>query len=83
MSEKKDIPTTEEVKSAAPRTQYAAIMASMTPDQLAAMGVRLISINGNELWWVTSTGQLYAFGAQQQAIAAEYRWLLSELEQAK
>lgn len=73
-------PTTE-VAQGKPSTNYATIMSNMTPEVLAGLGVRLISVNSNELYWVTTKGQLYGFNAQNQAIKAEYDWLMSEPEE--
>ena len=59
-------------------TVYEVCMANMTPQTLANLGVKLISVNGSDLFWVTSTGQLYAFNAHKMAIEAELAWLLSK-----
>lgn len=68
----------EEVQQAPPATVYAAIMASMTPETLANLGVKLVSVNGEELFWMTSVGQLYVFNNRRAALQAEYDWLMSE-----
>lgn len=59
-------------------TVYDAIMASMTPQMMANLGVKLIYVNNSELFWVTSTGQLFKFTAHKQALEAEYAWLMSK-----
>ena len=61
-----------------PATVYEAKMRRMTPQELASMGVQLISVNNSELFWVTSVGQLYAFNNKQGALEAEYAWLMSK-----
>ena len=61
-----------------PKTVYEITMARMTPEIMANMGVKLISVNSSELFWVTSTGQLYGFAERRKAIEAEYNWLMSE-----
>lgn len=66
------------VEQAPPSTIYHAKMATMTPIIMASMGVQLIQVNGEELFWVTSTGQLYSFNAKQAALEAEYTWLMSK-----
>jgi hypothetical protein len=68
----------EDTKEAHPVTVYDIVMANMTIDKLADLGVKLISVNNCELYWVTSAGQLYTFGARPQALAAERAWLSSE-----
>jgi hypothetical protein len=70
----------DEAEQAPPATMYQVVMAQMTPEMLASLGVKLISVNNSELYWVTSAGQLYAFNAQQQALEAEYAWLMSKPE---
>lgn len=64
-------------KPAPPSTIYRMLMARMTPEHLAAIGTQLIQVNGSELFWMTSVGQLYPFNAKQQAVEAEYAWLMS------
>ena len=66
------------VENAKPATVYAVKMARMTPQELASLGVQLISVNNSELFWVTSIGQLYAFNNKQAALEAEYAWLMSK-----
>ena len=66
------------VEQAPPSTVYQVIMARMTPEQLAGMGVKLIQVNGEELFWMTSVGQLYTFEHKKEAIVAEYTWLMSK-----
>ena len=66
-----------DVRQAPPSTVYEALMRTMTAEQLAIMGVNLVQVNGEQLFWLTSTGQLYPFNAKMQAIEAEYKWLMS------
>lgn len=68
----------EGVEQAPPATIYEAKMRTMTPKELATMGVQLISVNNSELFWVTSVGQLYSFSNKQAALEAEYSWLMSK-----
>jgi hypothetical protein len=65
------------VEQAPPSTVYEVLMARMTPEQMAGMGVKLIQVNGEELFWMTSVGQLYTFDNKKAAIVAEYTWLMS------
>ena len=69
-----------DVEAAPPATIYDVVMANMTPDTLADLGVKLISVNNSELYWVTSAGQLYGFNARAQALAAERAWLGSKAQ---
>ena len=83
---KKNVETVEEEKTcdisaseqAPPSTVYQVLMARMTPEQMAGMGVKLIQVNGEELFWMTSIGQLYTFDNKKAAIVAEYTWLMSK-----
>lgn len=67
-----------DVAPAPPSTVYHLIMSRMSPEQLANMGVQLIQVNGSELFWMTSVGQLYNFNNKQAALEAEYAWLMSK-----
>ena len=62
---------------AAPSTVYQLIMSRMTPEHLAGLGVQLVQVNGSELFWMTSIGQLYPFNSKKAALEAEYIWLMS------
>lgn len=68
----------DECVQAPPSNIYQLLMARMTPQQLAGLGVQLIQVNGSELFWMTSVGQLYAFNNKQAALEAEYAWLMSK-----
>lgn len=65
------------VEQAKPSNIYQVLMNRMTPQQLATLGVQLVQVNGSELFWMTSVGQLYAFNNKQVALEAEYSWLMS------
>ena len=73
-----EAPFASDVERAPFATTYESIIASMNPHRLADLGVKLVVVNSSELFWVTSTGQLYAFGDRQAALSAELSWLLSE-----
>lgn len=70
---------TSETAAAEPRFVYDVVMANMTIDKLADMGVRLIYVNNSDLFWVTSAGQLYAFNDRIHAVEAEHNWLASSV----
>ena len=67
-----------ETTQAPPSTVYELKMRSMTPELFATMGVQLVQINSDKLFWLTSVGQIYAFDDYNTALNAEYQWLLSE-----
>ncbi len=71
--------STSDVMDAGPSTIYGVVMANMTIDKLADMGVRLIYVNNSDLFWVTSAGQLYAFNDRIHAVEAERNWLASSV----
>ena len=75
---KGDEPTSDTI-AAEPRFVYDVVMANMTVEKLAEMGVRLIYVNNSDLFWVTSGGQLYPFNDRTHAIEAEYNWLRSKV----
>ena len=77
MSDSKKKITAEAVEQAPPSSVYQIVMARMTPEELTNLGVKLISVNNSELFWVTSLGQLYPFTDKQSALEAEYNWLNS------
>lgn len=75
-----DEDTASETVAAEPSSIYDVVMANMTIDKLADMGVRLIYVNNSDIFWVTSTGQLYAFNDRAHAVEAEYNWLASSVK---
>ena len=75
---KEKLTTACDCESAPPANIYQLLMSRMTPEVMAGMGVKLIQVNGDELFWMTSVGQLYPFNAKKEAILAEYTWLMSE-----
>ena len=74
-----DSEPTSDVMDAGPSTIYEVVMANITIDKLADMGVRLIYVNNSDLFWVTSAGQLYAFNDRIHAVEAERNWLASSV----
>ena len=78
-TKKEEEPTkVADVAPAPPSNIYQVLMAKMTPEHLASLGVQLVQVNSSELFWMTSVGQLYPFNNKQAALAAEYTWLMSE-----
>lgn len=59
---------------------YDSIMKSMTPEMLAELGVKLVSINNGPLYYMTSSGQLFHLDQYQDAIRHEYNWLMYDNE---
>jgi hypothetical protein len=71
---------TEGTERAKPGTVYEAKLASMTIAEMANLGVKLISVNGDSLFWVTSFGQMYKFQERDKAFEAECLWLMSNVK---
>ena len=65
-------------EAAPPSTIFQWLMSRMTPEQMTGLGVKLVQVNGDELFWMTSVGQLYTFDSKKDALLAEYTWLMSK-----
>lgn len=62
---------------------YETLKNSMTVERMAEMGVRLVSLNNRELYYMTSTGQLYTMGDYNAALQHEYNWLMHDPDTTK
>ena len=80
IAEEKIKVVSEGVEQARPKDMYRNLLASMTPQKLASLGVKLVLVNKSELYWVTSVGQLYSFDDKDRALQDEYQWLMSSIE---
>lgn len=60
-------------------TNYDAMMKEMTIEKLALKNVQLVIVNGQELFYVTTTGQLFNFKDRKAAIEFEMRYLCTEV----
>ena len=56
---------------------YENIVNNMTIEDLANRNVSLANVNNMQLFWVTSTGQLFPYNNYHDAIAYEIEWLNS------
>ena len=56
-------------------TNYDAMMKEMTIEKLAIKNVQLVIVNGQEPFYVTTTGQLFNFNDRKAAIEFEMRFL--------
>lgn len=56
-------------------TKYEEIMKNMTPETLATLGVKMVTLNNTELYYVTSSGQLYPTNEYDRALVHEFNWL--------
>lgn len=62
-------------------TNYDAMMKEMTIEKLASKNVQLVILNGQEPFYVTTTGQLFNFNDRKAAIEFEMRYLSMEVPQ--
>ena len=62
-------------------TNYDAMMKEMTIEKLAIKNVQLVIVNGQEPFYVTTTGQLFPFNDRKAAIEFEMRYLGMEMPQ--
>jgi hypothetical protein len=76
--EESKVKSEDSAEQAPPSNIYQVLMARMTPQQLANLGVQLVQVNSAELFWMTSVGHLYTFNNKQAAIEDEYAWLMSK-----
>lgn len=59
-------------------TNFKKVIDNLTPEALAELGVRLINVNSRELYYMTSTGQLFHTNNYEAALQHEYRWLMQD-----
>ena len=62
-------------------TNYDAMMKEMTIEKLAIKNVQLVIVNGQEPFYVTTTGQLFNFNDRKAAVEFEMRYLSMEVPQ--
>lgn len=60
-------------------TNYDVMMQEMTIEKLAIKNVQLVIVNGQEPFYVTTTGQLFNFNDRKSAIEFEMRYLSMEV----
>lgn len=59
---------------------YDAIMQTMTPEKMAEMNVKLVTVNNTNLFYMTSSGQLFNTNQYNDAVVYEYNWLTNDPE---
>ena len=57
---------------------YDAIMQTMTPERMAENNVKLVTVNSTNLFYMTSSGQLFPISQLEDAIRYEYNWLMTD-----
>lgn len=63
-------------------TNYEMLIKNMTPELMADICTALIEVNGERLFYLTSTGQLFPMEKHEQAVKFQYNWLMSEAEES-
>lgn len=58
-------------------TNFDKIMKNMTVENFAQISVKPVVVNGTDVFYMTSTGQLFPFNTDglTQAVNLEYQWL--------
>lgn len=59
------------------------LLETMTVETLADLGTKLINVNNRQLYYITSSGQMFDYEHYQEALNHEYRWLLQEIPQSE
>ncbi len=54
---------------------YDAIMEKMSPEVMAELNVRLVTVENRRLFYMTSPGQLFPIDKYEDAVKFEYQWL--------
>lgn len=59
-------------------TNYEKVMKEMTAERMAEVNVKLVTVNSRNLFYMTSTGQLFLPEQYEAAVRYEYAWLLRD-----
>lgn len=59
-------------------TNYEKVMKEMTAERLAEVNVKLVTVNSRNLFYMTSTGQLFLPEQYEAAVRYEYAWLMRD-----
>ena len=54
---------------------YDAIMEKMSPEMMAELNVKLVTVDNRRLFYMTSPGQLFPIDKYEDAVKFEYQWL--------
>lgn len=60
-------------------TVFEKIKAEMTIETMTELGVKLVSVNNQQLYYLTSSGQMFAYTRYSDALNHEYQWLSQHL----
>ena len=59
-------------------TNFEKLVNSLTPENITEISVKLITVNNSQLFWVTSSGQLFPYENRESAVRYEYNWLITD-----
>lgn len=59
-------------------TNYEKVMKEMTVERMAEVNVKLVTVNSRNLFYMTSTGQLFLPEQYEAAVRYEYGWLMRD-----
>lgn len=59
-------------------TNYEKVMKEMTVERMAEVNVKLVTVNSRNLFYMTSTGQLFLPEQYEAAVRYEYSWLMRD-----
>ena len=62
---------------------YDKVIKNMTPEMLAEITTKLVTVNNEQLFYMTSSGQLFPPDKYSEAVKYEYDWLTSELPETE
>lgn len=60
-------------------TIFEKLLENMTAETMAELGTRLVNVDNRQLYYMTSSGQMFAYTRYQEALNHEYQWLLQQL----
>lgn len=62
-------------------TVFEKLKAEMTIETMTELGVKLVSVNNQQLYYLTSSGQMFAYTRYSDALNHEYQWLSQQLSE--
>lgn len=60
-------------------TVFENLMKNMTPETMAELGTKLVNVDNRQLYYLTSSGQMFAYTRYNEALNHEYRWLMQQM----
>lgn len=60
-------------------TVFENLMKNMTPETMAELGTKLVNVDNRQLYYLTSSGQMFAYTRYNEALNHEYQWLMQKM----